>query len=458
MIRDNWQTIRALKPEIRTYLGGYFVFMFSYAGMRAVLMNLYMLRLGYGLETIGVLNGLTYGTFALFALPAGWLAKRFAVRPMIVAGAILLCAANVLMIANELFTREIGRYVLFASGLVMGVGGALFIVCSLPFLMTCAPEHTNSVFSYRFLASLLGGFCGAVVAGVLPGAFGQLTAMSAEGPTVYRHSLILAAAISAVPIATSLRMGRTRAEERVGAERDPPATAPGAIALETGTSESVAQKAPAVAGVSGSAASRLVWIIGIMVLVTFLSTMGHTASHSFYNLFLERVFSVPVATIGIVMGLSQIIKLPGALMAPSLTKRYGPYRLMLASGFVRSSAVLAIALAPHWIWTAAALLVSAVVESAAAGAGDLFSQSIVEPGDRPIMAGAFTTAFGIGGATLLFAGGFIAASVGFSRLYMIAAVTSFASVVLLWLAFRSKVKDLLPDYHADAATPATAKL
>ncbi len=147
MIRDNWQTIRTLKPEIRTYLCGYFVFMFSFAGMRGVLMNLYMLRLGYGLETIGVLNGLTYGTFALFALPAGCLAKRFAVAPMIVTGAILLFAANSLMIANELFTREIGRYVLYVSGLIMGVGGALFIVCSLPFLMTCAPEHKESVFS-----------------------------------------------------------------------------------------------------------------------------------------------------------------------------------------------------------------------------------------------------------------------------------------------------------------------
>ncbi len=374
VIRDNWQTIRTLKPEIRTYLCGYFVFMFSFAGMRAVLMNLYMLRLGYGLETIGVLNGLTYGTFALFALPAGCLAKRFGVAPMIVTGAIL--------------------------------------------------------------------------AGFLPGALGHLTGFGTDGPAVYRHSFMLTAMVSAVPIATSLRMGRIRTAEPSGGEQDPQADA-----LD------VAVRAdPEAACVHASAATRLIWVVGMLALITFLSTMGHTASHSFYNLLLEKVFSVPVATIGFVMGLSQIIKLPGALMAPSLTKRYGPYRLMLASSVVRSSAVLAIALAPHWIWTAVALLVSAVVESAAAGAGDLFNQSIVKPGDRAIMAGAFTTAFGVGGATLLFAGGFIAASVGFSTLYLIASATGFASVTLLWSTFHKKVGDLLPDYHAGAATPATAKL
>ena len=441
MISDNLRTIRALDPGIRKYLAAYFAFMFVFAGMRGVLLNLYMLRLGYGVETIGLLNGVMWGTFALLALPSGYLTTRIDMRRMIVTGTILFFAAHVALISNELFGRHVGLYVLYGFGLLMGTGGALFYVTGFPFLMACAREHKESVFSYRFIASLAGGFLGAVFAGFLPALFASLPGVSVEGPASYRYSLAVATVIVAIPIVISARIAAK------------PAGTPAGRPSEPSAGEAAERAAgPASSDTGFASHTPVVWIVGVVGVVTLLTTMGNSAQHSFYNLLLERVFTVPVTTIGIVIGLAQVIKLPGALLAPALTKRYGPYRLMIAAGLLRSALVAAIALAPHWILTAVALLGCAVAESAAAGAPELFNQSVVKPGHRPIMAGVYTTAFGVGGATSLAGGGFIAAAVGFSPLYLIAAAALLAAAGVLWLGFRRSVSQLLPEYNRAPAS------
>ena len=53
---------------------------FTLEGVHALLFNLYLLRLGYGPEFIGLVNGIGMCAFAISSLPAGRLTQRWGCR------------------------------------------------------------------------------------------------------------------------------------------------------------------------------------------------------------------------------------------------------------------------------------------------------------------------------------------------------------------------------------------
>src|SRR5262245_6727144 len=59
---------------------------FAIDGVYAVLLNLYLLRLGYGPEFIGQVNGLALVTFAVMGLPSGVLGAKWTSRQMLRVG------------------------------------------------------------------------------------------------------------------------------------------------------------------------------------------------------------------------------------------------------------------------------------------------------------------------------------------------------------------------------------
>jgi hypothetical protein len=59
---------------------------FAFHSIRAVLLNLYLLRLDYDAEFIGLVNGATALVFTLFCLPAGALGTRWGSRRIMIVG------------------------------------------------------------------------------------------------------------------------------------------------------------------------------------------------------------------------------------------------------------------------------------------------------------------------------------------------------------------------------------
>jgi len=55
-------------------------FGFGYMGVAAVLFNLYVLRLGYTVEFLGILGGIGFAVYALVSLPAGAIGARIGLR------------------------------------------------------------------------------------------------------------------------------------------------------------------------------------------------------------------------------------------------------------------------------------------------------------------------------------------------------------------------------------------
>src|SRR5918998_4404440 len=90
--------LRQLGPDIGRY---YFVVsLLGFAvdgGVYAVLLNLFLARLGYGPEVIGLVNAAGMVVFALASLPAGIIGERWGSKRIMLGGLGLLVAGAVLL-------------------------------------------------------------------------------------------------------------------------------------------------------------------------------------------------------------------------------------------------------------------------------------------------------------------------------------------------------------------------
>src|SRR5437763_6343971 len=85
-----WGVLRPFNRSIHLWLLAFAAAGFTYFGVQAVLFNLYLLRLGFEPQFIGLLIGSGQLVFALAALPSGELGRRVGVRGAFAAGMVLL--------------------------------------------------------------------------------------------------------------------------------------------------------------------------------------------------------------------------------------------------------------------------------------------------------------------------------------------------------------------------------
>ena len=92
------RTLRLFNRNVRLYLlvAG-LMGLTVYGGINAVVFNLYVIRLGYGPEFVGMLNASSWLALAVFSLPAGRLGRRFGPRRLMIGGQALIAASLCLL-------------------------------------------------------------------------------------------------------------------------------------------------------------------------------------------------------------------------------------------------------------------------------------------------------------------------------------------------------------------------
>ena len=193
-----WLTALALfSRDAWLVLGSAFVMGFTiFGGIYSLLFNLYLLRLGYDLGFIGLVNAAALLGWAVACLPAGtvggWLGNRLAM----VLGLGLALVGYLLVPFCELIPPGLGRSAwLLVAYLAGNVFIALYDVNSQPFLaQASSPVERDHLFATQAALWPVAAFLGSLAGGVLPGIFGVL--LPEEGPSApYRYSLILCAVL-----------------------------------------------------------------------------------------------------------------------------------------------------------------------------------------------------------------------------------------------------------------------
>jgi MFS family permease len=425
MVNTYLKMLRLFSRDIRLFLLCAALVGFAWDGMRAVILNLYLLRLGYGPEFIGLINGLGALAFALLCPIAGVMGTRWGSRSMLIAGASLLTAGFGLLPLAEFLPADWHEGWLLATTIVTHLGFALYLVNGLPFMMNASDtEERVHVFSVHGAMLPLAAFAGSLLAGGLPGIYAALSGVPLTQVAPYRFPLWLSALLLAPSVLILL------------------ATRP-----VDGTRAS-----PIAAGAPSPGASRAPWaLILAIALIMALRFGGRGAMGTFFNVYLDEGLGTATTLIGALTAVAQLVSVPAALAAPLLVARWGEVRTIFRGIMGMALFALPLALVPYWTAAGFGFVTSSAFFSVTVGPMRLFSQELVAPRWRATMASSFMMGAGLAFSAVSLAGGYVIVSFGYETLFLGAVALMVASGLLFWTLFRVPHGKLAPQRLPESA-------
>jgi MFS family permease len=400
------QKLRLFNRDVRLYLFSMaLIGLTIYGGIRSMLLNLYLVRLGYGPEFIGLINAAGSLGFSILALPAGALGPRWGTRRMMIAGAAVMVVGCGLFPLAEAVPGAWQRGWLVASNVVAWAGLAMAFVNGLPFLMSATgPEERNHAFSTQLALEPLAGFAGSLIGGFLPGLFASMLGVSLDDPAPYRYPLFISALLL-VPALVAL-MGTREARTE-------------------GTQSRVADAGPVPYG-----------LLVIMVLVVVPRLAGRTMVTTFFNLYLDTGLRASTSLIGALKAAGQLLAVPAALVVPLLVARWGKYGVISAGSVALAVCMLPLMLVPHWSAAGLGFMGVSALFAITTAPIRVFNQELVSPRWRGAMSGAVMMAAGLSSSATALAGGYIISALGYPSLFLMGLVATAAGAVLFWGYFR----------------------
>jgi MFS family permease len=402
MLTNYWRVVRGFNRDIWLILITWALTAFAYFGIMGVLLNLFLLRLGYGPKFIGLLIGSGQLLWAALALPAAAVGLRIGPRKAMAIGNVLIGLGMAFIILVLYVPSNLWSGWLVGWWLILWAGAALLTVNNIPYLMELSsPEERDYAFAAQGAVIALASFAGSLIAGFLPGLIIRQQGLTSDMPAPYGYALWIA------PILFLLGAGA------IMQVRD------------------VRLKKPSSS--SGGGARRPVMFLVFLALVVFLQTAAEGAVRSFFNVYLDTDLSIGTAQIGLIMGVGQLLPAAAALTAPLLMSKLGSGGTLSLTSLATGLFMLPLALVSHWM-AAAASFVGIIGAVATAGPSrSVFSQESVSRQWRSSASAVITIGLGLGWATVAALGGFVIEAWGFDVLFLIGAVLALASALLLYV-------------------------
>ena len=390
---------------------------FSYSGIYFLLANLFLVRLGYDEQFIGVFVATGALSFAMSSLPAGVVGRRWGCRRAMTVGYAFLACGLALVSLAPLFAEPWRARWLIATCALRELGNAFYLVNANPFLMESTSQRERGhVFSSRGAVVPLAGFFGTLVGGVLPARIAGWTGRSTEDPMTYLLPMLIGGLLL-LPGLLALLSTRTETESSATAEPPAPGREP---------TTSLRPLRPQVT--EGPIA-----VILIMTLIGALYICAMAASMSFFNLYMDRDLGVSTSRIGTIIACGQLLAVPVALTMAGLARRIGYAAAFGCSAAGVALCTLPMGLLPVW-WAAGAGAIGITVMSAIAfPAITVYQQELVEPDWRPIMSGAYLMSIALGWTVMASVGGYLIKAEGYRFLFLLGSGLSAAGVVIFTL-------------------------
>jgi MFS family permease len=405
-VTDYLRALRLVSRDVRMYLLTAALIGLSYFGFVTVLLNLYLLRLGYGTAFIGLVNGGSALAFAVSSVPAGAAGGRWGYRRTVVLGIFLLSAGTLLLPLSE-YLPDAGRDAgVLLTRLLSGLGFALYFVNATPYLVAATePEERTYVFSMQVALLPLGGFIGSLIAGMMPNFFAAILDVLPEHPAPYRYPLILAGVL----------------------------LFPAVLALFT-TREVTISSRPSETRPKTAAAPYI--IITFLALTALLRMGGEGAARTFFNVYLDADLGVSTSRIGLLTAVGQLLAGPAALVAPLLVLRIGKMPAIVLSTMAMAGSLLLMGLVPHWAGVGFGFMGVISMRAITRSIVNVVQMEIVSPGWRGTTSGVVAMAMGIGFTSMALGGGYLIPAMGYRGLFLTAAGMGAASTLLFWSYFR----------------------
>ncbi len=406
------QAVRAFSPSLWRIFASITLVISVTMGLQAVLLNLYLLRLGYDARYVGLLAGIGQLVWALSAFPSVLVSNRIGLRNSFQLSLALGGFGLVLILCAESLPREWWDACLIAGQVVMNVGLAIGTVSMPPYIMAVTGERERP-HAFSFVAALIpfAALVGSIIAGVLPGLWAARLGVGMDQPAPYRLALWVGPILSWLGILPLVGAdpGYVHEEEVVGSEQVP---------------------VPVRGPTSRRAPLGLLLFWGIFVLI---AAIGEGSVRTFFNVYMNNALAVPPATIGVIMGAAQILPILAALALPLALTHWGAGYTLGAGLLVMAACLAPLATTPQ-LWLAAAAYMGAMASFTIVGAGrDLFGQEMVIPRWRTSSQAVAIFGLAMGNAVAAVLGGLLILAVGFGALYLFGMAAAFVAAGLLFL-------------------------
>jgi MFS family permease len=407
--RDAWAVNAALM-----------VFAAAFMGITQLLRVIYLLRLGAGLETIGVLYASGSILFAVLGLPSGAIGERLGSRRALLLGAVILFVGLSFLPLTEAVPEALRPVWPVIAELVNTVGWSLLVVNSVPILVaTTPPEHLRSAYALREALMGFASLVGLVLAGLLPEGFALLLGISTATPAPYRYGLAVSFVLGALAVFLVTRTG------------------------------SLVYSRPATSGRRGQAP----WGPIILLLICgFLNQGGVASCRVFTYAYMDTAFGMPTSAIGIINGIGMGCAVFAALNSTRLARRFGSGRAMTIASVALVLDLLLMAFVPHWLAASVGTIGVLALFSLWMPAYQTLQMEFAGPGQRGVVSGAGFMALGLGFAAMSLLGGQLAASIGYTPLFLLGAGMALSSAALMLYVHRLRLRrGDNPDQGGDSA-------
>ena len=401
LIQEYWQAIRSFSPSLRRLLLSMALIFFTAFGLQPVLQNLYLLRLGFDVQFIGLLAGIGQIVWAGAAIPSGMLGNRIGLRNSLLLGCALfgLGLALLLLVGSTPISQW--RVWLISSQVILWFGVALLSVNCAPYLMAVTGQREQR---YAFAVFAASGpttaFVGSLIGGALPELLVNRFGLSLDQPDPYGLALwpgvILAGgAIAILFAADPASVSRQDSQERSGN--------PAPLAL-----------------------------LAFIGLLAFLSSLSDGALRTFFNVYLDSQLGMAPSTIGSVLGLAQLLPIGAALAVPLLANRLGT-GYAVAVSLVGVALFLAGLAATTLAWVVMAMYIIVVpMQTLVNTTRGIFGQEIVSPRWRTSSQSIAVVGGALGWALAGIGGGALIQASGFATLYFVCALAALLAAGLLY--------------------------
>ncbi len=420
-------TLRALHRNVWFYFVATALLGFSIdGGIYAVVFNLYLLRLDFGPQFIGVINAAGQLLFALASLPAGAIGDRVGYRKMMIMGmALIVVGAFLLPLAQGIAPQAPGGW-LIAGYSIMMLGLAVYFVNAAPFLMEMtATQERGSVFALQTGLLALAAVGGSLIGGYLPRLYAYAQGIPQNQPDPYRFPLFISATLMLFAMGALLM---TRRGDRPVLAVEP------TIPLE-------AEGLPVAAQAGTTPRGRVVvQSVGALIVtfsvIRFLQVTGFAAGGTFYNVYFDTVLHVPTAHIGLISAAARLASVPAALMIPLLVARWNAPRVVVLACVATAISLLPMIFSQHWGWAGLGYVGVVVFSAMRFPAYIAYTLELVPPNWRGMLSGSGEMAGGLSFSLIALAGGYIIVALGYNALFWLGIVLTLAGALLFALYAR----------------------
>lgn len=272
-----------------------YIFLISLSlGIYEVIFNLYILRLGFREDFLGLMLSLVSISTGLFAIPAAMFCDRAGRKNT------LLLSCLLLLFSFAVLYTTTSTFLLVFFSILYGVSSSLKIVTASTFMVENSTSYERMhLFSMYYLLYTIGVMIGNFAGGVLPQTLTSSLKIDPTGPMAYQLSLyasLAAVLISLLPL-IFIKNKKT--------------VLPGKSSMFSTISSTLRSKT-----------------IQKLVLVNGLIGMGWGLALPYFNVYFDIVLGASSRQIGFIFSLSQVVMMFTLLFVPILTEWLGKVKVV----------------------------------------------------------------------------------------------------------------------------------